>query len=58
MIGHWLFHWVWQDFGVPVWPNIAADVMAACWTLSRVKKHLHRHHEEIKKTVNGGVHDV
>jgi len=50
-MGSWLHHWIVNDFIVPVWPNIAADVMAAGWTISRVKTHLHRHHEAVRALV-------
>jgi len=52
-MGHWLYHWLFLDFYVPVWPNIAADLIAAVWTISRLKTHLHRHHEAVKKTLGG-----
>lgn len=53
-MAHWLYHYLYQDLYGPVWPNIAADVMVAGWTISRLKLHLGRHHEAIKRTLNGG----
>lgn len=42
-MGDFLYRYLVRDLYVPVWPNIAADVLAAGWTISRVKTHLHRH---------------
>jgi hypothetical protein len=38
----------------PVWPNIVADVIAAGWTISRLKLHLSKHHEAVKQTIKDG----
>jgi hypothetical protein len=46
MLGHWIYHWVWLDFYVPVWPNIAAS--AVLGTAVFMKLHamhkLHKRH--------------
>jgi hypothetical protein len=40
---HVLWVLLWRDFYTPVWPNIAADALAAGWVVRRVKIHLSRH---------------
>lgn len=47
----WFHHWLYLDLYVPLWPNLAADLVLSTWILRRVKKHLHRHHEAIKAVV-------
>jgi hypothetical protein len=47
---HWLYHWVWLDFYVPIWPNIAASILCASWVVVRLRKlrQLHiQHHQEL-----------
>jgi hypothetical protein len=48
---NWLHHWVWDDFGVPVWPNVAAAAVMSTWIIRRVKKHLESHHKKIAELV-------
>lgn len=47
----WFHHWLYLDLYIPLWPNLAADLVLSTWILRRVKKHLHRHHEAIKAVV-------
>jgi hypothetical protein len=37
MISSWLFHWIWVDFYVPVWPNIAASAFLAVGVLLKLR---------------------
>jgi len=50
-IGHWLYHWAWQDFYVPVWPNIAASAVLGplIWLKLRAIQKLHKEHFEWHK---------
>lgn len=34
MIGHWLYRYLWADFGLPVWPNVGA--MPVCAAIAAV----------------------
>jgi hypothetical protein len=45
---HFLYHYLYVDLYLPVWPNIAASVIIGLWVVARVKVHLKRHHESIK----------
>lgn len=56
----WLYHWVWVDFYVPVWPNIAAAGIctAALWAKLRAihklhKKHFEWHKNQSEEGING-----
>lgn len=51
-MGGWLHRWVLEDFWAPVWPNIAATVLMSTWILRRVRRHLHRHHAEIRDHID------
>ena len=43
---HWLYHWIVQDFYVPVWPNLVAEavVTAFLWSKLHAMHKLHRDH--------------
>lgn len=46
MLGHWLYHWLWLDFGLPVWPNLAASAVLgpAVWLKLHAIHKLHKQH--------------
>lgn len=52
----WLYRYLFLDFWVPVWPNLAAAAIGALWVDSRVKVRQLAHHEELKKHVTLEVH--
>ena len=41
-MGHFLYHWVYQDFYQPVWPNIAATITVGLWVIWRNRLHIER----------------
>lgn len=48
---HW-HHWLYDDFYVPIWPNIIASIIMAIWVYGRLKalERLHKkHHAEMKR---------
>lgn len=55
-MGAWLYRWLYVDFFIPVWPNIAAGILVAAWVSlkARTQRNLHvelmamheRHHRE------------
>jgi len=50
-VSAWLARYVWADFIIPVWPNVAATpfvaAVSATWTAWRVRVHLAAHHDRI-----------
>lgn len=51
----WAHRYLFTDFWVPVWPNIAAAVLGAAWVNWRVKVRQLRHHEELKQHITNQV---
>lgn len=41
-MGHFLYHWVYQDFYQPVWPNVAATITVGLWVIWRNRLHIER----------------
>lgn len=50
MIG-WFHHWVFVDFWVPVWPNIAAAIVMSTFIVRKTRGYLAAHHESLKQLV-------
>jgi len=56
---NWARHWLWNDFYVPVWPNIAASAILGIWALRRfirIEK-LHRQHHEKLDAIHKALQD-
>lgn len=49
-IGNWLYHYVWIDIGVPIWPNIIASVIIAGY----IDVKSIRRHKELKRQIQNG----
>ncbi len=58
-MGHWIYHWLYQDFWVPVWPNLAASLLVWAfmwwklhamrgWHEEMLRLQVHHHHEQMK----------
>jgi hypothetical protein len=50
-VTHWLYHWVYLDFYIPVWPNIAASAVLGpvVWMKLHAIHKLHKQHFEWHK---------
>lgn len=46
-MGHWLYHWLWLDFYVPVWPNIVASLVVYVFVMVKLRA-LRKLHEELR----------
>lgn len=67
--GDWLYRWLFTDFWVPTWPNLAAGVVVAAWVSLKARsvKALHaeiaamhvRHHADLMAALShdapGGI---
>jgi hypothetical protein len=47
---HFLYHYVYQDVYIPVWPNIVASVMVGAWVIWRNKTHIERFELRMKRS--------
>lgn len=54
-MGAWLHRWVYVDFFVPVWPNIAAALVMSTWIIRRVRTHLKNHHISIEEKIKHAI---
>lgn len=50
-----LHRFLFDDFWVPVWPNVAAAVLGWAWINWRQKVRQARHHEELKQHITHTV---
>lgn len=55
MIG--LISWLNRDFWNPVWPNLAASALCAGLAVLRIRVHLQRHQEALKRQ-HAATHDL
>ena len=51
----WIHRYLFADFWVPVWPNIAAAIIGALWLNWRIRLRQLRHHEALKQHVTDEV---
>lgn len=58
MLEAFLYHWLWQDLYVPVWPNIVASALLAVLVLVRVHflAAMHKAHHKEKLDQAAGHH--
>lgn len=40
MVIHFFYQYIWQDFVVPIWPNIAASIILAVHVTKSNRKHV------------------
>jgi uncharacterized membrane protein YcjF (UPF0283 family) len=45
-VGNWAYHWLYQDFWAPLWPNLAASAVVYVFVLARLRA-LRKLHEEL-----------
>lgn len=53
-----LYRYLFTDFWVPVWPNLAASIVCFGTALWRGKVHLRRHHDALKEHISREVHEA
>lgn len=55
-----LYHYLWLDMYVPIWPNIAASAILAAWALRKFVKieKLHRKNHQAQMEKMEAMHDA
>lgn len=50
---NFIYHWLWQDVWVPVWPNWVAGIVVAIiawfWKIEPHFKKIHEHNARVRK---------
>lgn len=59
MIWGWLYHWIYADFWIPVWPNLAASVFiwAFMWWKLRAIQEAHKVHALLTRELHEKLMD-